>query len=248
MFLRPAEAAELASELERSAARSSAATCVPHACRLRISRDDFDEWVARNAVHVAPPPTAARTRLVPPPRGSFRSLLDGDDRRAASHSGGPITVRRAPAPRFRTQAHPRRGGEVARWSVRASLDAPKRRPRPPPALKLLEHLRARPLLLLRKGRSDRGSGDKQGVGLHGDGEAVRPVGSAPTSGSARHNTEVFEPPESPVDRRLRGIDSGRQLRFGSVAGEERREDRSARMGERVEEIRRPAVHVLFNTE
>jgi excisionase family DNA binding protein len=87
MFLRPVEAAELVGLSTRAIYRSiergdlrAARLC----SRLRISRDDFDEWVARSAVRVAPPPAAARTRDVPAARGSFRRLLVGDEGRAAS--------------------------------------------------------------------------------------------------------------------------------------------------------------------
>jgi excisionase family DNA binding protein len=87
MFLRPAEAAELAGlstraiyrAIERGDLRASRLCS-----RLRISREDFDDWVARSAVRVEPPPAVARTRDVPPARGSFRGLLVADDRRAAS--------------------------------------------------------------------------------------------------------------------------------------------------------------------
>jgi excisionase family DNA binding protein len=87
MFLRPAEAAELAGlstraiyrAIERGDLRASRLCS-----RLRIAREDFDDWVARSAVRVEPPPPVVRTRDVPPARGSFRRLLVADDRRAAS--------------------------------------------------------------------------------------------------------------------------------------------------------------------
>lgn len=86
MFLRPAEAAEEASLSTRAVYRAiqrgdlrASRLC----SRLRIRRDDFDDWVARNAVRVEPPPVM-RTRDVPATRGSFRQLLVADDRRAAS--------------------------------------------------------------------------------------------------------------------------------------------------------------------
>jgi excisionase family DNA binding protein len=86
MFLRPAEAAELAGlstraiyrAIERGDLRASRLCS-----RLRIAREDFDDWVARSAVRIEPPPVI-RTRDVPPARGSFRRLLVADDRRAAS--------------------------------------------------------------------------------------------------------------------------------------------------------------------
>jgi excisionase family DNA binding protein len=86
MLLRPVEAAELAGlstraiyrAIERGDLRASRLCS-----RLRIAREDFDDWVARSAVRVDPPPVV-RTRGVPPARGSFRRLLVADDRRAAS--------------------------------------------------------------------------------------------------------------------------------------------------------------------
>jgi excisionase family DNA binding protein len=87
MFLRPVEAAELAGLSTRTIYRAvergdlrAARLC----SRLRISRSDFDEWVARSAVRVASPPPVTRTRDVPAARGSFRRLLVADDPKAAS--------------------------------------------------------------------------------------------------------------------------------------------------------------------
>lgn len=86
MFLRPVEAAALAGlstraiyrAIERGDLRASRLCS-----RLRIAREDFDDWVARSAVRVESLPVV-RTRDVPPARGSFRRLLVADDRRAAS--------------------------------------------------------------------------------------------------------------------------------------------------------------------
>jgi excisionase family DNA binding protein len=86
MFLRPVEAAELAGlstraiyrAIERGDLRASRLCS-----RLRIAREDFDDWVARSAVRIESPPVV-RTRDVPSARGSFRRLLVADDRRAAS--------------------------------------------------------------------------------------------------------------------------------------------------------------------
>jgi excisionase family DNA binding protein len=86
LFLRPVEAAELAGlstraiyrAIERGDLRASRLCS-----RLRIAREDFDDWVARSAVRIEPPPIV-RTRDVPPARGSFRRLLVADDGRAAS--------------------------------------------------------------------------------------------------------------------------------------------------------------------
>ena len=86
MFLRPAEAAALAGLSTRAIYRAIARGDLPASrlcSRLRIARDDFDEWTARNAVRVeAPPPVVVRP--LPATRGSFRRLLAGDERRAAS--------------------------------------------------------------------------------------------------------------------------------------------------------------------
>jgi excisionase family DNA binding protein len=87
MFLGPAEAAELAGlstraiyrAIERDDLRASRLCS-----RLRIVREDFDDWVARSAVRVEPPPPVVRARDVPLARGSCRRLLVAEDRRAAS--------------------------------------------------------------------------------------------------------------------------------------------------------------------
>lgn len=86
MFLRPAEAAELAGLSTRAIYRAiergdlrAARLC----SRLRIASEDFDDWVARSAVDIEPPPDV-RTRDVPATRGSLRRLLVADQRRAAS--------------------------------------------------------------------------------------------------------------------------------------------------------------------
>ena len=86
MFLRPVEAAELAGlstraiyrAIERGDLRASRLCS-----RLRIAREDFDDWVALSAVRIESPPVV-RTRDVPLARGSFRRLLVADERRAAS--------------------------------------------------------------------------------------------------------------------------------------------------------------------
>jgi excisionase family DNA binding protein len=86
MFLRPVEAAELAGLSTRAIYRAIARGDLPASrlcSRLRISREDFDQWVARSAVRVeAPPPVVVRP--LPTARGSFRRLLAGDEGRAAS--------------------------------------------------------------------------------------------------------------------------------------------------------------------
>ncbi len=70
MFLRPAEAADLAGLSTRAIYRAIARgelRAVRLCSRLRIAREDFDDWVARSAVQVEPPPVM-RTRVVPAPR------------------------------------------------------------------------------------------------------------------------------------------------------------------------------------
>jgi excisionase family DNA binding protein len=87
MFLRPVEAAQLAGLSTRAIYRAIERGDLPASrlcSRLRIERDDFDDWVARSAVRIEPPSPVVRTRDVPPARGSFRRLLVADDRRAAS--------------------------------------------------------------------------------------------------------------------------------------------------------------------
>ena len=81
MFLRPAEAAALAGLSTRAIYRAiqrgelrAARLC----SRLRIPREDFDDWVARAAVRVERP--VAEVRIVPAVRGSFRRLLSDDER------------------------------------------------------------------------------------------------------------------------------------------------------------------------
>lgn len=86
MFLRPAEAAEMAGLSTRAIYRAIARGDLPAArlcSRLRIAREDFDEWVARSAVRVEEAPPVVVRPLPPAPRGSFRRLL-ADERRAAS--------------------------------------------------------------------------------------------------------------------------------------------------------------------
>jgi excisionase family DNA binding protein len=84
MFLRPAEAAELAGLSTRAIYRAIARGDLraSRLCsRLRIASDDFEEWVARSAVRGEPPLPVVRP--VPATRGSFRRLL-ADDGRASS--------------------------------------------------------------------------------------------------------------------------------------------------------------------
>jgi excisionase family DNA binding protein len=81
MFLRPAEAAALAGLSTRAIYRAiqrgelrAARLC----SRLRIPREDFDDWVAHAAVRVERPVVEVRT--VPAVHGSFRRLLSDDER------------------------------------------------------------------------------------------------------------------------------------------------------------------------
>jgi excisionase family DNA binding protein len=86
MFLRPAEAADLAGLSTRAIYRAiqrGELRAVRLCSRLRIDREDFDEWVARCAVRIEPAPVV-RVRSVPARRGSFRRLLNADEGRAAS--------------------------------------------------------------------------------------------------------------------------------------------------------------------
>lgn len=86
MFLRPVEAAELTGLSTRAIYRAIARGDLPASrlcSRLRISREDFDAWVARSAVPVEEPPPVVIRPLPPAPRGSFRRLL-ADERRTAS--------------------------------------------------------------------------------------------------------------------------------------------------------------------
>ncbi|MGK2937891.1 MAG: helix-turn-helix domain-containing protein [Solirubrobacteraceae bacterium] len=85
MFLRPAEAAAIAGLSTRAIYRAiqrGELRAVRLCSRLRIPRDEFDDWVARAAVRVEP--RFVEVRTVPAARGSFRRLLSGDERRAAS--------------------------------------------------------------------------------------------------------------------------------------------------------------------
>jgi excisionase family DNA binding protein len=86
VFLRPAEAAELAGLSTRAIYRAIARGELPAArlcSRLRIAREDFDAWFARSAVRVEAPPPSPVVRPLPATRGSFRRLL-ADDAKAAS--------------------------------------------------------------------------------------------------------------------------------------------------------------------
>jgi excisionase family DNA binding protein len=85
MFLRPAEAAALAGLSTRAIYRAiqrGELRAVRLCSRLRIPHDAFDDWIARAAVRVEP--RVVEVRAVPAARGSFRRLLAGDERRAAS--------------------------------------------------------------------------------------------------------------------------------------------------------------------
>jgi excisionase family DNA binding protein len=85
MFLRPAEAADLAGLSTRAIYRAIQRGDLRASClcsRLRIAREDFDDWAARGAVRVEP--RVVEIRTVPAERGSFRGLLAGDEGRAAS--------------------------------------------------------------------------------------------------------------------------------------------------------------------
>jgi excisionase family DNA binding protein len=85
MFLRPAEAAAIAGLSTRAIYRAiqrGELRAVRLCSRLRIPRDEFDDWVARAAVRVEP--RVVEVRALPAARGSFRRLLAGDEGRAAS--------------------------------------------------------------------------------------------------------------------------------------------------------------------
>ncbi|MEA2275767.1 MAG: Helix-turn-helix domain [Solirubrobacteraceae bacterium] len=85
MFLRPAEAAALAGLSTRAICRAiqrGDVRAVRLCSRLRIPRDDFDDWIARAGVRVEP--RSVEVRALPASRGSFRRLLAGDEGRAAS--------------------------------------------------------------------------------------------------------------------------------------------------------------------
>jgi excisionase family DNA binding protein len=85
MFLRPAEAAALAGLSTRAIYRAiqrGELGAVRLCSRLRIPRDEFDDWIARAAVRVEP--RVVEVRTVPASRGSFRRLLASDETRAAS--------------------------------------------------------------------------------------------------------------------------------------------------------------------
>lgn len=85
MFLRPAEAAALAGLSTRAIYRAiqrGELRAVRLCSRLRIPRDEFDDWIARAAVRVERP--VVEVRSVPASCGSFRRLLAGDEGTAAS--------------------------------------------------------------------------------------------------------------------------------------------------------------------
>ena len=85
MFLRPAEAAALAGLSTRAIYRAiqrGELRAVRLCSRLRIPREDFDDWVARGAVRCERPVVEVRT--TPATRGSFRRLLASDQGRPAS--------------------------------------------------------------------------------------------------------------------------------------------------------------------
>ena len=84
MFLRPAEAATLAGLSTRAIYRAiqrGELRAVRLCSRLRIPREDFDDWVARAAVRVEPRVVEVRTMSAT--RGSFRRLLGGEGRAAS---------------------------------------------------------------------------------------------------------------------------------------------------------------------
>ena len=86
MFLRPTQAADLAGLSTRAVYRAiqrGELRAVRLCSRLRIPRDDFDEWIARSAVRVEPAPPPVAVRPIASTRGSFRRLL-ADERRATS--------------------------------------------------------------------------------------------------------------------------------------------------------------------
>ncbi len=87
MFLRPVEAADLAGLSTRAIYRAiqrGELRAVRLCSRLRIPRDDFDEWIARSSVPVEPArPPGPAVRPLPTTQGSFRRLLR-DEGRAAS--------------------------------------------------------------------------------------------------------------------------------------------------------------------
>jgi excisionase family DNA binding protein len=85
-FLRPDEAAELAGLSKRAIYRAiqrGDLRAVRLCSRLRISREDFDAWVASSAVRFEVPPEI-RLPNAPPARGSFRRLLGEGEGRAAT--------------------------------------------------------------------------------------------------------------------------------------------------------------------
>jgi excisionase family DNA binding protein len=87
MFLRPAEAAELAGLSTRAVYRAiqrGELRAVRLCSRLRIPRDGFDEWVLRGVVRAEPRVVEVRVAPAAPVRGSFRRLLAGDERGATS--------------------------------------------------------------------------------------------------------------------------------------------------------------------
>ena len=78
MFLRPAEAAALAGLSTRAIYRAiqrGELRAVRLCSRLRIPREDFDDWVARATVRIEP--RVVEIRNVPTDHGSFRRLLVG---------------------------------------------------------------------------------------------------------------------------------------------------------------------------
>lgn len=93
-----------------------------------------------------------------------------------------------------------------------------------------------------------GRGQQERADLVGDRDAVGPIGCSPRAGWTSHEAKLFKSMQAPVNGGLGRVDMGRQLGFGSVAGEKGCQHRRAWVRERVEQIRRPTVHVLFNTE
>jgi len=86
MFLRPEEAAELAGLSKRAIYRAiqrGDLHAVRLCSRLRIRREDFDEWVTQSAVRIEPRP-AVVVRPLPTTRGSFRRLFAEGEGEATS--------------------------------------------------------------------------------------------------------------------------------------------------------------------
>ena len=80
MFLRPVEAAALASLSTKAIYRAierGELRAVRLCSRLRIPRDAFEAWIASSTVRCERPIVPVPPPAPPPVRGSFRQLLDG---------------------------------------------------------------------------------------------------------------------------------------------------------------------------